>query len=233
MKKNTVRWWIALVVLLVLYNIIVFAIPFQRTPNFFISYLFTLVAISAQVYVIRASFYRGAGIKSKFYGFPLARIGGFYLVAQLVLGLIFIALGTVIPARVPLVLFTLLLGISLIGFISADAIRDEIDRQDMKLQKDVSCIRALQSKATAIIGQTQDLELLQEAQQFSEALRYSDPVSNEVVRGIEGELTVCVDEVQKAIADGDCDGASILLKQAATLLSERNRLCKLNKSALC
>lgn len=229
MKKNSVRWWIALVVLWVIYNVIVFALPFQKTPIFFISYLFTLAAIGVQVYVIRTAFYKGLGVKSKFFGFPIARIGVLYLIAQLVLGMIFMGLGTAIPARVPLVLFILLLGISIVSFISADAIRDEIGRQDMKLQKDVSCMRALQSKATTIIGQTQDQELLQEAQKFFEALRYSDPVSGEAIQEIERELTICVDEIQTAVADGDQDGASALLKRADTLLSERNRLCKLNK----
>lgn len=57
MKKNTVRWWIVLAVALVVYNVIAFAVPFERTAIFFLSWIFTLIAIAVQVYVIRTAFY--------------------------------------------------------------------------------------------------------------------------------------------------------------------------------
>lgn len=93
MKKNATRWRVILAVLLVVYNVIVFAVPFPKNAAFFVSWLFTLAAIGAQVYVVRAAFYQGEGVKSKFYGWPIAKIGAVYLAVQLVLGLAFMALG--------------------------------------------------------------------------------------------------------------------------------------------
>jgi len=232
MKKNTLRWWVTLAVVLVVYNVIVFAVPFSKTPVFFISWLFTIAAICAQIYVILTAFYKGEDIKSKLYGFPIARVGAYYLVAQLVAGLVFITIGNFIPVWVPVVLFTLMLGAAIIGFVSVDAIRDEADRQDIKLKKDVSFMRALQSKAETIAGQIKDERLHKQAREFADALRYSDPVSNEALSEIETELISCVDEIQEAISNGDSEISSTLFKEAGTLLTERNRLCKLSKSML-
>lgn len=232
LKKNSIRWRVIFGAALVVYNVIVFAVPFPKNAAFFVSWLFTLAAIGAQVYVVRAAFYQGEGVKSKFYGWPIAKIGAVYLAVQLVLGLAFMALGFAVsvPAWLPLVLYAVLLGVSAVGFIAADAARDEVVRQDVKLKKDVTCIRSLQSKAMAILRQTEGGPAQEEAEKFAEALRFSDPVSSESLRELESELLCCVNEIQQAITDGDCAGAIALLKRANALLLERNCLCKLNKS---
>ena len=87
MKKNAIRWWVVLGVVLVVYNVLAFALPFPKTAVFAVSYLFTMIAILAQIYVIRTAFYRGEGVKSKFYGFPIAKLGVIYLAVQLLAGL--------------------------------------------------------------------------------------------------------------------------------------------------
>ncbi len=126
MKKNSIRWWMTLVIVLVVYNVIVFAIPFPKTSVFFLSWAFTLASFGAQIYVIYTAFYQGEGIKSKFYGWPIARIGVCYLALQLALGLVFIAVGiaVMVPLWLPLVLYVVLLGAAAVGLISVDAMRD-------------------------------------------------------------------------------------------------------------
>ena len=104
MKKNAIRWWIVLGVVLVVYHVLVFALPFPKTSVFVVSYLFSLAAILAQIYVIRTAFYQGEGVKSKFYGFPIAKLGVVYLVLQLILGFVFMALGLISPIGLLLVL---------------------------------------------------------------------------------------------------------------------------------
>ena len=47
---------------------------------------------------------------------------------------------------------------------------------------------------------------------------------------IERELGLSLEELQKAVVDGDADGAMMLCTQIENTLAERNRLCKLGKS---
>lgn len=232
MKKDTARGWITLAAVLAVYNVIAFAVPVGKGPVFFLSWAFTMIAIAAQIYVLRTAFGQGGGARSRFYGFPIAKIGVMYLAVQLVLGLAFMVLGTVasIPMWIPLVIYIILLGASAIGFVAADATRDEIVRQDAALKADVSCMRSLQSKTMAILGQTGDGSVREAAGKFAEALRFSDPVSSKALREIELELTDCVEEIQRAVTDDDSVCAIALLNRANVLLLERNRLCKLNKS---
>ena len=231
MKKSTTRWWIVWVVILVVYNVIVFAAPFPKTLAFFLSWVFSLIAIAAQIYVIRTAFYQGERAKSKFYGFPIAKIGGIYLTAQLALGLAFMALGlaVLVPVWIPLVLYAVLLGVAAAGLISAEATRDEIVRQDVALKKDVSRMRALQSKAASMVQLAQDDSLRTALEKFSENIRFSDPVSSAALEDAEADLAACIDDLQQAVLDNDCEAALLLEKKAGMLLTERNRLCKLEK----
>ena len=70
----------------------------------------------------------------------------------------------------PLVLYAVLLGVSAAGFITADAAREEVVRQDVKLKKDVTCIRSLQSKAMAILRQAEGGPAQEEAEKFLASL---------------------------------------------------------------
>ena len=231
MKKNTTRWWVILAVLLVVYNVIVFAVPFPKNAVFFVSWLFTLAAIGMQVYVVRTAFYRGEGVKSKFYGWPIARFGVMYLAVQLALGLVFMALGftLAVPVWLPLVLYIILLGVLAVGLIASDAMRDEIVRQDTALKRDVTCMRTLQSKAASMIQLAHDEQTRKLLERFAEELRFSDPVSSASLRDIEADLTACVDELHQALTDGDEASIPLLERKAVSVLMERNRLCKLNK----
>lgn len=229
MKKSVIRWSTVLIIVLVVYNVVVFAVPFIKSGVFFLSWVFTLVAIGAQVYVIRSAFYKGESVKSKFYGFPVAKIGAVYLIIQMALSLLFMAVGAHVALWIPLVVYVVLLGASAVGFISADAMRDEIEQQDVKLKENVACIRALQSKTASMIRLAQDEQVREGLEKFAENLRYSDPVSNDALSDIEADLTACVDELQSAVTDGDCGAVFALLDRAGSALAERNRLCKLNK----
>ena len=230
MKKNAIRWWIVLGVVLVVYHVLVFALPFPKTSVFVLSYLFSLAAILAQIYVIRTAFYQGEGVKSKFYGFPIAKIGVVYLVLQLILGFVFMALGLISPIWLPLVLYVLLLGAAAVGFVAADAVREEIVRQEVKQEKQISQMRELQARASGLPGQCQDPELRRILQKLSDNLRFSDPVSSPALEEIESELSDLLEQIQTAIqAQADSQIPS-LCQRAEQLLAERNRLCKLGKS---
>ena len=70
MKKNVTRWWIVLGIVVVVYNVLAFALPFPKTAAFAVSYLFSMVAILAQIYVIRAAFCQSEGSRASFTAFP-------------------------------------------------------------------------------------------------------------------------------------------------------------------
>lgn len=72
--------------------------------------------------------------------------------AQFILGLLFMVLGTVVPFWLPLVLYVAMVGAAVIGLITADAVRDEVDRQDIKLEKNVFRMREFPSKGQVLVS---------------------------------------------------------------------------------
>ena len=230
MKKNAIRWWVVLGVVLVVYNVLAFALPFPKTAVFAVSYLFTTIAILAQIYVIRTAFYRGEGVKSKFYGFPIAKLGVIYLAVQLIAGLVFMALGLIVPVWLPLALYVVLLGIAAAGFVAADAARDEVVRQEVKLEKDVSRMREFQAKGRALVALNQVSEAARPLEKLAENLRFSDPVSSEALTEIEDRLAECLAQLQEAVSAQKTEQILSVCQEAEQILAERNQLCKLSKA---
>lgn len=226
MKKDTFRWIGSLGVLLVLYVLVAFLIPFVHTAVFWVSFVFTLIAFG----VVGASFYiafiKNPDAKSRFYGFPIAKIGAIYGLVQLIAGIVFMALAAYVPVWVAILVYAIALGAAVIGLISVETVVEEIHIQDAKLKKNVSLMRSLQSKVNQIAAQSENADVKALADEF----RYSDPVSNAAIADAEADLAAAVDELQSAYVDGDTEAVAKLCRKASALLAERNRLCKLNKT---
>ena len=122
-----------------------------------------------------------------------------------------------------------ILGFSALGFIAADIMRDEVERQDVALKADVRTMRALQSKTAAVAELCADPETKKALADLAEKFRYSDPVSSEATGALETDLAAAVDELQAAAADGDLASAKALCGKIEAALNERNRICRLNK----
>ena len=226
MKKDIMRALIGLGVLLVLYILVAFLIPFVHTATFWVSFVFTLIAFAVVAASMYIAFVKNPDARSRFYGFPIARIGAIYGLVQLIAGFIFMVLAQWAPVWAAILVYAIALGAAVIGLISAEAVVSEIHAQDDKLKKDVSMMRSLQSKVNQMAAQSENADIKALAEEF----RYSDPVSNAAIADAEADLAASVDELQSAYIDGDCEAVAKLCRKASALLAERNRLCKLNKN---
>ena len=228
--KGKIQTILILAIVLAAYLLLAFVIPFAKTAVFWMALVFTLAAFGVQLYVLKLSFTKGKDARSKFYGFPIARIGVVYLIVQIALSFLFMAIAKICAAWIAVIIFVLLLAVAAVGVVAADAMRDEVERQDVQLKTDVAAMRALQSRSTALVSRCEDAELKADAQKLSNAFRYSDPVTNDATKDAEHELSACMDELERAVLDNDTDSAKTFIKRTAAQLAERNRLCKLNKN---
>lgn len=231
LNKNQIRSIVTVVVIFAVYNVLAFVLPFKHTGLFWIGYSFGLVSIIVSMMILALAFGKNGTAKSSFYGFPIARIGVLYSAVQVPLS--FLAMALAGMAGIPLwpfvLVFILILGAAVLGTVATDATRDEIVRQDIKLAKDVSAIRALRSLGNSLVTQCADEEAKKELKKLSDTINYCDPVSNDATIAAETELKAVMDEIQQAIVDDDVTSVVPLCKKAEAILAERNRLCKLNK----
>ena len=229
MTKNTARGIFTLMILLAVFSVIAFVIPFPKNTVFWIAYACGLFAILFQLYIFRSSFGKADDARSRFYGFPIARLGICYMFVQLVVSIAEIALSKFLPTWVVILINALILAVALIGCITTETMRDEIAAQDVKLRKSVLNMRELQSLTAALVNQSEDAELTKSLQKVADEFRYSDPLTSDKTSALEEDMRSRIGDLQQAIADGDADGAKVLCAKLLDCLRERNRICAVNK----
>ena len=229
LTKNEKRVLIVTAIIFVVFTVIAFAVPFPKGTAFWVTYIFSVISVAVQPFVIKHAFDGENDINSKLYGFPIARIAIVYCIAQTILSLVFMALGKWLPVWVVIVFDVMLLGAAAVGFIGTDAMRDEIVRQDKKLVKDTKYMKNLESKVNVLSGKCDDEDVRKAVAKLAENIKYSDTVSSPALKDIESELTNNITELENAVVNGDKQAALTLAVKAENTLKERNRLCKLNK----
>ena len=222
MRKNKTRFYLILTILFVLVSVIAFAVPVERTPVFWLSYAFAVIAIAVQAYSYPKAF-GGGSVRSRFYGFPIARVTTIYLIIQLVLSLTAMLLsGTAqvaIPSWAAVIVYALLLGLTLIGLITAEGVREEVERQETEKPKKTETMRGLQNKAAAMAASCENPELKSALDDLAEEFRYSDPVSSEATEKLEMRMDIMLDELRRG-------GNAQLAQEVKQILAERNQICK-------
>lgn len=228
-KKSNVRFGIVLTILLIIYHLFVFVIPFEHNGIFWLSYGFTFGAFVVATVAFLIAFRSGKSVASKFYGFPIAKVGVFYLAIQIVMCFIFMSLSQYAPVWLGVLVYAIALGAAIIGLVAVDTVRDHIETQDTKHKANVSVMRSTQSKVNQMVAQCYNSESASIVKAFAEELKYSDPVSSPALIEVETDLCAIINELQQAVVDGDDFSIKQLCNKAAATLSERNRLCKLYK----
>ena len=221
MKKQT-RGYLILGILALLVSVTAFAVPAEKTGAFWIAYVFTLAAITAQIVVWKAAFGREDSLKSRFLGLPVIHIGVVYLVLQLIAFTVFLFIPAA-PAWSAVIACALIAGISAVCLISADTGRGEIERVEAKVQEKVFYLKSLQVNAELLARQEADPETRAQLEKLAEKLRFSDPMSHPQLSGLESALSAKLAELKTAPEKPP------LIQEANALLEERNAKCKILK----
>lgn len=229
MKKNAMRGYFVLAVIFVVFSVVAFVPPIEKTGLFWMAYIFGVIAIAAQMYYFSMAFSQGKTAKSKFYGFPIARVGTIYLVAQIIISIIEIFIASYVPAWPFIILNAIIAGLAAIGCVSAEIVRDEVEHQDRELKVDVSSMRELQSLVINLSAQCNNDDIKPDLAKLADTFKYSDPVSNEETVEYEREIRELLIQLQDAVLDDDVESVKKLSVKVRAALMERNRICKLNK----
>lgn len=228
MNKNILRSCAVLLLLLAVFCVVAFAAPFGHTAVFWLGFGFGAFALLFQLYIVYASRVNGDA-RSRFYGFPVLRVGACFLAAQMVASLAEMALARNLPAWPVLIVNTVLAALMLIGCITVEAVRDEALRQDAQVRRNTGGMRELQSLAASLAEACEEEELKKPLRELADALRYSDPVSSEQTELPEAQLRSRLEAIREGLAGGDSENVRRLCAKAMGDLAERNRICKLSK----
>lgn len=231
--KRSWRILIILGIIIVVFNIIVFAVPFSRTSIFWLSYAFSMFAFIVQFPISSIAFKKGKMIKSKVYGWPIMRCGLCYLATVLLCAFLFTILSETIvsvPVWIPLICYVLLTGIVAIGLISVDSVRNFVEQEDTKLKIQTDFMKGLYSEANALEKSVSDFTMKKILSKIADEIRYSDPVSRTELETTEAHLYEIFGIIREGVAEKDIEKVRVSCEQFHQQLMIRNSICKAGKS---
>lgn len=217
----------AVFIILVVYNVIAFVLPFDRDGMFWTGYGFSMAAILLTAGV---GFYAlgHEGLRSKVYGWPLLTLAWYYLIVQLIISLLQMVL-PFIPFQYGIVLNVILLGACLVGLIATNIGKEEIERIDEIIKGKVFYIKSVQADLEGMVGRITDETAKKTVKDLAETIRYSDPISNPQLAAIENKIEAKVAGLVNAVDSSDFATIQILCGEVHQLITERNRRCKMLK----
>ena len=89
MKNSKSIPYLVIGILFVLWNVLAFVIPTEKTASFWIAYGFTVVIFAAQVYLWKIASEQAQTPKSMFLKIPIVYVGAIFLIIQLIAFAIF------------------------------------------------------------------------------------------------------------------------------------------------
>lgn len=220
MKKNNLMSYLALGIVFALFNVIAFVIPTEKTATFWTAYAFSVVAFAVQIPLWKIALGKKVSLKSKFLGIPVIHVGITYLIIQLIAFAIFMIFPT-LPVWLAVIVCAIILAISALCAIAGQAGANEINRVEEKIKVKRAFIQFLQTDIEMLVERETDAETKAELKKLAEKVRFSDPMSHEMLGDLESSITAKVEEMKTA-AD-----KKVLVGEVEALLVERNKKCKI------
>lgn len=214
---------------LVVFNVLSFAIPFVRNRSFWVAYVFSMISIIFFLATCLYAFKEEKSLKSKFYGWSIILIACGYTLIQCILSLIFMAI-PVIPFWITIVVCILCFAIGTIGIIVTDASINEVEKLDKTIAEKVFYIKSLQIDIEFLKGSTTDVVLVNSLKELAETIQYSDPMSSEKLSEIESDILHKAGKLKDVVKENKTDLAQAMCLEIKQLMVERNKKCKLLKN---
>ena len=222
MKKKHSMAYLVVGIGFALFHVIAFVIPTDKTATFWTAYAFSILAFVIQIPLWKIAFDKKETLNSKFLGIPLIHVGLTYLILQLIAFAVFKIFHT-LPMWLAIIVCAVILAIFAICSITEQAGVGEIDRLDEKIKTKRAFIQFLQMDIEMLANSESDSETKILLTKLAEKVRFSDPMSHEMLGDLESRISTKVKEMKTAA------NKKPLIDDISLLLLERNAQCKILK----
>jgi hypothetical protein len=229
-KKSFWCYALVWVLLLALYNVIVFLPPWdpaRYTPSFWIGYGVVTAALVGQLASGWLAF-RPQRAEALLYRLSLVSVNYACAVVMAVAGTVFTLLSAV-PWWVAAVVCALLLVCMLAVNVSVVGAARYVERVDAGVRSSSAFVRELTLEAQSLLAAAQGGPCEADARSVYEALRYADPRSVDGVQDVEARLRLRFEELKGAVGAGRQAEASALAREVCLLAKERADRCLTHK----
>jgi len=228
-KYYGICWAIALAV----FNIITFVAVSETiglalvSPSFWVGYVFITIAFIGNL-ICSLIFFKEENKGKVFLNIPIINLAYSALIVSLIAGTIAMAV-PVIPYWIGVIVDVLILAFYAIAIIKASATIDIVDDVEQKVTAQTFFIKSLTVDAETLMARAKSDEMKAETKQVYEAVRYSDPMSNNALANIEKQIRSEFNAFAEAVKNDDTDLAKSSADELIILINDRNKKCKLLK----
>ena len=218
MKTNREFAYLFLAAFYVLFNLIVFLIPANKTEIFWISYCATTIAFISQIIIWKLGFKNGEKIESKFLGIPTIYIGILYLIVTLIVSVVFMIFSSIRPWIV-IIVFAFIATISFSCIVGSLAVRREIKIIDESISIRTRYIKNILMEIELLAQQEENEDNKIALTKLAEKIRYSDPISNDLKNDLEESINLKINELKAA----DANEKIKIIESISFLIDTRNK----------
>ena len=215
----------------VVFLILTIGIPFAKPAASWMMFAFSIVSLVGGCGITLFAFSKSEELKSKFYGYPVFRIGSLYTIIQLAFTVLIYLIGAFvnIPYWVGLLLSVLVAGFASIGVITVDNARDYVEEVEEKFVFTTKTVKKFNVDIADVLGMCKDEAAYLPLKKLVERFKYSDIVSNDETAAIEEKIKVEIEELRAIISSEETDKIISKIDVISNLLSTRNALCEQGK----
>ena len=234
MKKGLTYYGIAWAICLAVFNVLTFVMPhaignfdWYQHPSFWIGYGFVMLSFVAQL-LIGIKIFSSDKKEKVFLRLSLLSISYGALFISLIVGAVFMTV-PVLPEWIAAIVCTVVTGYYALAYLKGGAVIDFVEKVDENIKAKTALMRELISESESLMTYAKTDIATSSTKKVYEALRYSDPMSNDKLYYVEKEISeayiLFADKVKNVVDEG-------LLEQAdklCILINDRNNKCKLLK----
>lgn len=232
MKKYFKYYGICWAIVLAVFNVVTFVIPVtvninKFTPSFWIAYAFiTLVFIGNLICSLL--FFKEENKSKVFLNIPIINLAYSALIVSLIVGAVAMAVPQ-IPYWIGVIVDVLVIAFYAIAIVKATAAADIVNDVEQKVKVKTLFIKSLTTDADSLMSRASSDEMEAEAKKVYEAIRYSDPMSNDALANIENQIQNEFNVFADAVKNNDIDLAKSASYEFVILINNRNSKCKFLK----
>ena len=232
MKRRIGIYIVAWAVLLALFNVRSFVstgwIGYEKyTPSFWIGYTFISIMFVGQLICAIFAF-KADSAKKIFYKITLIKSSYAGLIASFIVGGLCMIISP-LAHWIGIIVCAIVLAANILSVTKAVAAVTEVERIDEKVKTQTFFIKSLTVDANTLVASAGTNEIKAECTKVYEAIRYSDPMSNDALASIEVEISIAFANLSKAVTANDADAVTTAAKEIIVLIDNRNNKCKLLK----
>ncbi len=229
MKNNFKIYAIIWAIGLVFFNLVAFLVPSQSKfeENFWTGYAFITIAFILQ---LGTAFFacKETTAKKLFLNIPTVTISFTTLIITAVVGIV-----TATVEGMPVWFGSLLcfacFVIGIVATLLAKTAADVVSKVDDKVKAKTIFIKALSMHTDTLVSKAQIPEIKAQIMKVYEAVRYSDPMSNDALSSVETQITLKFNQLEEAVAKNDVSLVQSISEEMLVLIKDRNNRCKLLK----